>query len=63
MITEKIKVQDQILASSGYADTRKGNYSKGPVAVKTFRVNKSSDPVKLREVSIDVVGSVKWEKI
>lgn len=55
MIAENVEVGDEVLASRSYADTRVGSYMGNPVAVKTYRVNGSSDLTRLRSVSIDVV--------
>jgi hypothetical protein len=52
VITEKVKVSDDILASGGFADVRTGTYKGHLVAVKTMRVAKQDDIVKLRKVSV-----------
>ena len=58
MIAENIEVEDELLMSRRrYADTRSGSYKGNPVAVKTFRVDASSNLNRLRTVSIDVVVS------
>jgi len=52
LITEKIEVEDRILASGGFSDTRSGKYMGRLVAVKTLRVAEHDNIRKLREVSI-----------
>jgi len=53
MITDEIKVSDEILASGGFADVRTGKYKGCLVAVKTIRVAKQDDFLKIRKVSVD----------
>jgi len=59
MITEKIEVEDQILANGGFADVRIGRYMGHLVAVKTMRVAEQDDTLKIRKVSASsfVLGS------
>jgi len=52
MITEKIEVEDQILASGGFADTRIGNYMGHLVAVKTMKLAGQDDSLKIKKVSL-----------
>ena len=52
MITEKIEVEDQILANGGFADVRIGRYMGHLVAVKTMRVAEQDDTLKIRKVSL-----------
>jgi len=52
MIREGITVSDEILASGGFANIRTGTYKGCLVAVKTMRVAKQDDLVKIRKVSI-----------
>ena len=52
MITEKIEVSNEILASGGFADVRKGTYLNTLVAVKTMRVDEQDVSMRLREVRI-----------
>ena len=52
MITDKIEVSDNILASGGYADVRTGTYLGALVAVKTVRVEEQDGFMKIRKVSI-----------
>jgi len=52
MITEEIDVSDEILASGGFADVRTGTYQGHFVAVKTMRVAKQGDFLKIRKVSV-----------
>ena len=51
MITDKIEVSDDILASGGFADVRTGKYLGALVAVKTMRVAEQDSFVKIRKVS------------
>ena len=57
IITEKIEVEDKILVSDGFSDTRRGRYMGHLVAVKTLRVTDLDDFPKLREVSINDIFS------
>jgi len=52
MITGKIEVEDEILASGGFADVRIGKYMGHLVAVKTMRLAEKDDSVKIRKVSV-----------
>ena len=52
MITDKIEVSNEILASGGFADVRKGTYLGALVAVKTMRVGEGDDLMRIRKVSI-----------
>jgi len=60
MITEKIEVEDQILASGGFSDVRRGRYMGRLVAVKTFRVWIGDDFQKIRKVSNNHIFSTSW---
>jgi len=51
MITDEIEVSDEVLASGGFADVRTGTYFGHLVAVKTTRVPKQDDLLKVRKVS------------
>ena len=53
MVTEKIEVEEEILASGGFADVRRGRYLGRLVAVKTLRVAAQDDLPKIRKVSIN----------
>ena len=55
IITDKIEVDDKILANGGFADVRCGTYIGQLVAVKTIRVDVAAldDPRKIRKVSIN----------
>ena len=53
IITEKIEVSNQVLASGGFADVRTGTYEGHLVAVKTIRVSEQVDFRKIRRVSIN----------
>jgi len=57
MITEKIEVEDQILASGGFADVRIGKYMGHLVAVKTMRLAEQDDSLKIRKVSVRCFSS------
>ena len=50
MITDKIDVSNEILASGGFADVRKGTYMGALVAVKTMRIDEQDGFMKLRKV-------------
>ena len=52
MITEKIEVSGNIVASGGFADIRTGTYLGALVAVKTMRVSEQDGFMKIRKVSI-----------
>jgi len=52
VITEKIEVGDEILASGGFADVRIGKYMGRLVAVKTMRLAEKDDTLKIRKVSV-----------
>ena len=58
MITEKIEVSDEILASGGFADIRSGRYMEQPVAVKTTRITEKANCLKIRKVRINDIFSV-----
>ena len=60
IITEKIEVEDRVLASGGFADIMRGTYMGGFVAVKTLRVAEQGDHVKIRKVSTDVISLATW---
>jgi len=53
VITDKIEVDNKILASGGFADVRRGTYMGRLVAVKTIRIDLTTldDPRKIRKVS------------
>jgi len=51
MITEKIEVEDEVLASGGFSDVRIGKYKGHLVAVKTMRLAEQDDILKIRKVS------------
>ena len=53
IITEKIETLDNVPASGGFADVRRGTYMGQPVAVKTMRVTERDDFQKIRKVSIN----------
>lgn len=57
MITGKIEVEDEILASGGYSDVRCGTYKGRRVAVRTLRVTAKDNVSKLRNVSTSDVSS------
>ena len=46
IITKKIKVSDEIIASGGFADIRSGKYKGQPVAVKIMRVTEKDNTKK-----------------
>ena len=51
MITDKIEVSDNILASGGFADVRTGTHLGVVVAVKTMRVDEQDYFMKIRKVT------------
>ena len=55
IITDKIDVDDKILASGGFTDVRCAKYMGELVAVKTIRIDVAAldDPRKIRKVSIN----------
>ena len=57
IITEKIEVEDMVLASGGFADVRCGRYMGNLVAVKTLRVGPRDDFRKISKVSITDIFS------
>jgi len=60
MIME-VRVLDEILPSGGYSDVRTGTFEGYPVVVKTMRVGKQDDILKIRKVSIhDHPGCLKY---
>jgi len=58
MITERIEVEDKILASGGFADIRCGRHMGHLVAVKTVRVSEQDDSLKIRKVGISDIVTV-----
>ena len=57
MITKKIEVSDEILATGGFADIRSGMYMGHPVAVKSMRVAEEDGFAKIRKVRISDIFS------
>ena len=53
IITEKIEISNDTLASGGFADVRRGTYMGQLVAVKTMRVAMQDDFLKIRKVGIE----------
>ena len=51
MITDKIEVSDNVLASGVYADVRTGMYLGAVVAVKTMRVDGQDGFTRMRKVT------------
>jgi len=61
MIREEITVSDEILATGGFADVRTGTYKGCLVAVKSLRVARQDDVLKIKKVSIyDHPGYLKY---
>ena len=48
-----IEIEDNILASGGFADVRMGEYAGHPVSVKRLRGTLEDDVQKIREVSVN----------
>jgi serine/threonine protein kinase len=63
VITEKIEVEDMILASGGFADVRRGRYVGHLVAVKTLRVAEQDDFLKIRKVNINDIFLASWDAV
>jgi len=57
MITDEIKVSDEILPSGGYADVRIGTYKGHLIAAKTMRISKQDDLLKIRKVNVNGIFS------
>ena len=53
-ISEKIKIEDKIVANGGFADVRIGRCAGSFVAVKTLRVAATDDLQNLKKVSVIV---------
>lgn len=51
IIADQIEVEDQILASGGYSDVRRGNYKGHLVAVRALRVTAQDNILEIRKVS------------
>ena len=49
-IADKIEVSNDILASGGFADVRKGTHLNTLVAVKTMRIDEQDGFMKIRKV-------------
>ena len=61
MIEDEIEVSGEILASGGFADVRTGTHMGHLVAVKTMRVPKQDDLLKIRKVSVrGVLGYLEY---
>jgi len=61
MISDEIEVSGGVLASGGFADGRTGKYAGRLVAVKTMRVAKQDDFLKIRKVSVrGVLGYLEY---
>jgi len=61
MITDEIEVSDRMVASGRFADVRTETYKGHLVAVKTMRVAKQDDFLKIRKVSVDdIPGHLKY---
>jgi len=57
VIAENIEVEDNVFASGGFADIRRGRYKGGLVAVKTLRVGEGSDVLKIKRVGTNEIFS------
>ena len=55
ILTERIEVSDEVVASGGSADIRTGRYMEHLVAVKTIRFSEQDDIRKVRKVSMRVL--------
>ena len=63
IITDKIETSDDILASGGFADIRRGTYMGHLVAVKTMRVSPQDDFLKIRKVTINDIFFLPWDAV
>jgi len=63
MITEEIKVSNEVLASGGFSDVRTGMYKGRLVAVKTIRLAKQDDSRRVRKVRINDTFSAAWNTV
>ena len=63
IITERIEVEDKILASGGFADLRCGRCVGHLVAVKTLRVAEKDDFLKIRKVSVNAIFPTSWDPV
>ena len=54
VISEKIEVEDKIVANGGFADVRIGRCAGSFVAVKTLRAAATDDLQNLKKVSVTV---------
>ena len=62
IITEKVEVEDKVLASGGFADVRRGTYMGHLVAVKALRVAEQDDFVTIRKVSSADIFPIRLER-
>ena len=63
VITEEIKVRDETVASGGSVDIRIGTYKGHLVAVRTTRLAKWDDVLKIRKVSVNIIFSAAWNAV
>ena len=63
MITEDIKISNEIVASDRYADIRTGMYKGHLAAVKALKVADGDDFPKIREVGVDDIFSTAWNAV
>ena len=63
VIKEKLDVSDQVLASGGSADVRRGRYMGHLIAVKTVKVSNHDDLLEKRKVSRNGVFSAAWDAV
>ena len=55
VMSEEIKVEEEILASGGFSDVRRGIYEGHRVAVRALRVTLKDDISKIRKVSDEII--------
>lgn len=59
-ITEELKVSEELIAFSGFADVRTGTYMGHRVAVKILNVSLEDDLLEIRKVSVnDIVSAAR----
>ena len=63
IIPEKIDTSDDIIASGGFADIKRGTYTGQLVAVKTMRVAMQDDFLKIRKVTINDIFFLPWDAV
>ena len=60
VVKEKIELSNNVVASGGFGDVRRGRYKDGLVAVKTAKVKPQANREKIRKVSIRAFHTHLW---